>query len=147
MVHRDGRGGCINMCAVGAQVHFSWLPRLRFFPLFESSPCHLRTHCIRNRFHIVMLDSYHRRCPACPFRVVTLVSYHPFWIVAISPVSCRHTRCRLTRFGSLPSHLFWIVTISPILDHHHLTHLDRRRLTRLDRCRLTRFVSSHITNF
>ena len=107
----------INMWAVGAQVHFSWLPRL--LPVFASLPRHLHTHRIRNRFHIIMLDSYCRCHPARPFRVVALVSYCPFWIVAISPVSCCRTRCRLTRFGSPPSHLFrvvmyhqfWIVTL------------------------------------
>ena len=112
-----GRGGCINMWAVGAQVHFSWLPRLRFFPLFESSPRRLRTHRIRNRFRIVMLDSYRRRRPARPFRVIALVSYRPFWIVAVSPVSCRRT------------HL-----VSPILDH--------RRLARFVPSRMADFGSS-----
>ena len=110
------------MWAVGAQVHFSWLPRLHFFPLFESSPHRLRTHHICNRFCIVMLDSYRWRCPAHPFCVVALVSYRPFWIVAVSPVSCRHTRRHLTHFGLSPSHPFWIVTISPVLDRRCLTH-------------------------
>ena len=129
-VQRDGRGRCINMWAVGAQVHFSWLPRLRFFPLFESSPRCLRTHRICNQFRIVMLDSYRRRRPAHPFCVVTLVSYRPFWIVTVSPISCCCThlvspildRCCLARFvsshssciahfGSLPSRLFRVVTL------------------------------------
>ena len=100
--HRDGRGGCINMWAVGAQVHFSWLPCLHLFPLFESSPRRLRTHRIRNQFRIIMLDSYHRRRPARPFHVVALISYHPFWIIAVSPVSCCRTRRRLIRFGLSP---------------------------------------------
>ena len=122
--HRDGRGGCINMWAVGAQVHFSWLPRLRFLPLFKSSPCRLRTHHICNRFRIVMLDSYRRRRPARPFRVITLVSYRPFWIITVSPVSCCHTHRCLPRFGSSPSHLFWIAAVSPILCRHILPILD-----------------------
>ena len=122
--HRDGRGGCINMWAVGAQVHFSWLPRLRFFPLFESSPRRLRTYRICNRFRIIMLDSYRRRHPTRPFRVVTLVSYRPIWIIAVSPVSCRHTRRRLTHFGSSPSHPFWIAAISPISCRHVSPILD-----------------------
>ena len=135
--HRDGRGGCINMWAMGTQAHFSWLPCLRFFPLFESSPRCLRTHHICNRFRIVMLDSYRWRCPTHPFCVVALVSYRPVWIVAVSPISCRHTHHRLTCFGSSLSHLFWIVAVSPILDH----------LTRLDCRRLTCFMSSRIADF
>ena len=129
----------INMWAVGAQVHFSWLPCLHFFPLFESSPCHLCTHCIHNRFRIIMLDSYRWRRPAHPFRVVALVLYRPFWIVAILPVSCHRTCCRLTHFGSSLSRPFWIIGISPVLECRHLTRLDHRHLTR--------FVSSRIANF
>ena len=112
------QGWHINMQAMGAQVHFSWLPCLRFSLFSQAHPTifapiasatYFTSSCLTHITSVIppahFVSSHLSRIahfgssPSHPFRVITLV--------AVSPVLDHR---RLTHFGSPPSHPFRVVT-------------------------------------